>query len=232
MIFNNSLVTELVLRWQNTRDPKILDYIIKESTPLVEAIISSYDYSHREDLIQESLLRIQYAIQFFDPDISNLHNYLTTVIRNISASFLSKQSKEPEINIDDVSWGWIDDRQLDNEDILSDLIERNRQRFPSIPVNVIDEVTEHIYQELVQNSASRKVVADVSTVFNLPKPVATTIHQSTLIWLRSKYSSYAKLKPLKLNEELTTLPDLCDLIGKVAYERVMISLSGMTLRIP
>lgn len=82
MIFDNALVTALVLEWQKSRKPEMMCQIIEQSRSLVESIVSIYNPLDRDDLIQESYIKVQHAAQFFNPDVSNLHNYFTTVIRN------------------------------------------------------------------------------------------------------------------------------------------------------
>src|SRR4030066_1677582 len=132
MIFDNDYVSDLVSQWQKTKDANVLDLIIDQSRSLIEVIVSSYDTMHREDLIQESAMRLQYALPFFDPTISNLHNYFTTVIKNICLTYLRKQNRYAlEYSLDAVVFETqkFSTKQDEPDDILSILIERNRKRF-------------------------------------------------------------------------------------------------------
>jgi len=230
MIFDNDVVTGLVLEWKHTGDKDALAQILDGSLHLVEAIVSGFDYEHRDDLIQESLLKIQHAIKYYDPNVSSLHNYLTTVIRNICITYLSKQSKEPNIPIDIEFVGDTSRPDVMDDNVLGSMIQRNRERFPSIPVRVIDEMTEYIYYSLITRGMNKKTVGRLCEEFDCNRTLAGIIYYSTLIYLRTTYIGYAKIG--EIDEEFSLIPDLRDLIGKSATNRIMLAFSGIVIRVP
>lgn len=235
MIFDAEHVTELVLIWQRTQDEDTLVEILEGCKSLIEAIVSSFDSVDREDLIQEAYYRTQYALPFFNPHISSLHNYLTTVIRNICYTYISKQDKEPSIEYNyQLIYDDFDNRYYDEEgklDVLTTLIARNRGRFPSIPVDDIDHITAFIFYALQSDVASRKIIAQLSVQFGIERSLAQTFYQSTVIYLRASNIQQAKLS-LDEDLEFTLLPDIKEVMGKKVYERIAVIMSSMVIKLP
>ena len=228
MIFDCDLVTDLVIEWQDTQDNVVLSDIVEHSRPLVEAIVSTFDYEYRDDLIQESLIRIQRAIVSFNPDISNLYNYFVTVIRNICITYLKKQGKEPFTSIEeyDIFYEYIDDEEY----ILADLIARNRHRFPSIPVDDVDDVTEFIYHVLAgEGKRPTGVISELMENFDLEHPIATVIYHSTIVYLRGKYRTNANGNISTTEFSLTR--DLEELLGEDMFSKIALMFHGMYIRI-
>ncbi len=234
VIFDATCVTELVIQWQRTRDEDTLDEIIQGCKSLIEAIVSDFNSVYREDLIQEAYYRIQYAIPFFNPHISNLHNYLTTVIRNICYTYTSKQDKETNIEYDhQITHNDFDDWCYDNGelDVLTVLIARNRNRFPSIPVDDIDHITAYIFYALQSDEPSRKIIAQLASQFGIERSLAQIFYCSTIIYLRALNIQQAEL-PSDKNFEFTLLPDIKEAMGKKVYERMAVIMSGLTIKLP
>ncbi len=235
VIFDAACVTKLTVKWQRDRDEDTLDEIIQGCTSLIEAIVSSFDSVYREDLIQEAYYRIQYALPFFNPHISNLHNYLTTVIRNICYTYISKQDKEPNIEYDyQITHDNIDDYYYDDAgelDILTVMIARNRSRFPSIPVDDIDHITAYIFYALQNDEVSRKIIAQLATQFCIERSLAQIFYCSTVIYLRALNIQQAKLSSDK-DIEFTLLPDIKEAMGVKVYERIAVIMSGMIIKLP
>lgn len=232
MIFDNDKVTTLVLCWQTYRDPEYLDRIIKLSTSLVEAIVAGYGFTHKEDLLQESFTKVIYALPYFDIKRQTLHTFLTTVIRNICYTYLHKEGRQPdnefELNVD-IHGGVFEEPDCD--DILDDLMSRNRSRFPSVPN--IDDISSTIYMLIVDNPAgkSRYIIKRLVEDHFLDRYAATVIYQSSLAYLRCKYYQHAKPSD-QIVGELSLLSDLKELVGAEAYSRVILALSGSYIKIP
>ncbi len=235
MIFDAKRVTELVVIWQENRDENTLEEILQGCKSLIEAIVSSFDSVYREDLIQEAYYRIQYAIPFFNPHISSLHNYFTTVIRNICYTYTSKQDKETNIEYDyQITHDNYDDyyyNDIGKLDSLTVLIARNRVRFPSIPVDDIDHITAYIFYVLQSDGASRKVIAQLAAQFHIERSLAQVFYCSTVMYLRALNIQQAELSSGK-DIEFTLLPDVKETMGKKVYERMAVIMSGMIIKLP
>lgn len=231
MIFDCDVVTELVLDWQRTSDSATMGRILEKTNSLIEAIVSSYNPEHRDDLIQQSVIRIMYASKFFNPEVSSLHNYFTTVIRNTCITYLQKQTREPNIDLELITASTMDRSQLD-DDTLQDLMVRNRNRFPSIPVCDIDDISELIYYHLIDGEGHVKgLVAQLMDQFNLSRPIATCIYHSSLIYMRSQNTNFASSAQEEY-DEFSLLPDLKEIVGSQAYSNILLILSGMYIKIP
>lgn len=230
MIFDAVSITELVLEWQRTKDEDILAEILQGSTSLIEAIVSSYNSVYREDLIQEAYARIQYALLYFNPHISNLHNYLTTVIRNTCHTYVTKQDKEPDIEVDlFVTSAHIDIESHD--DVLTYLITRNRIRFPSIPAYELDHITSFIYYSIRDDGMNRKIITAMVDQFCIHRAIAQILYQSTVVYLRLLNIGHAK--PLTSKDiEITLLPDIREALGEDVYNRMLVVFAGMNIRLP
>ena len=233
MIFDCDTVSQLVLEFQRNPDEEVLADILEKSRRLVEAIVSSYDSTFRDDLIQESYLKIQNAIQFFNPNISSLHNYFTTIIRNCCITFSKKNTKELVVDFGEefILIGEDSCDDTDYHETLHELVVRNRTRFPSILCDDIDEMTEHIFFMLQDRAKSNHVISSIVEIFDVPRSVASTIYHSTLIYLRGKYRDFADINMIRNPDEFSVANDLKELIGDNAYSRISILFSGMCIRI-
>jgi len=229
MVFDCELVTKLVIEWQTTQDNVLLSEILENSRPLVEAIVSTFDREYRDDLIQESMIRVQRAIASFNPRISNLYNYLSVVVRNICITYLKKIGKDIVSDFDeyDTFYEHIDDVEH-NESILEELIQRNRIRFSSIPVEYIDNITEFIYHSLSAGGNSG-AISDIMKQFDVERSVASVVYRSTVIYLRSKYMSYASGDIC--TDELSLMRDLEELLGHELYAKIALMFHGTYIRI-
>lgn len=230
MIFEGKEVTILVVEWQHTHDDVLLSDILEKSQKLIEAIVSCYNPEHRDDLIQESYVRLQYAMKFFDPRISSLHNYFTTVIRNVCATYLRKQGKETPVDIDLQLIGDRDCYPIDDTELLVDLIAHNRKRFPSIDCSELDDISEYIYYSLIDNTSRRGIVARIMSMYDLSRTVVTVIYHSSIIYLRSKYilvgdESYDP-------QEFSLMVDLKEKLGDKVFAEIETLFSGMYVKFP
>lgn len=232
MIFDCDLVTRLVAQWEDERDPVVLGDILVQSRALIEAIVSTFDSDFRDDLIQESSLRVQYALDSFDPDISNLYSYLSTVIRNVCITYVKKQGRDiPTEDIELLIEG--DSAFAHDEDIFVDLVVRNRTRFPSLPVSVIDEITEMIYDTLsCEGHKPAGIIADIVVGWDVARPIATTIYHSTLVYLRWKYTDHLRRQDKVVTDEFSLTRDLEELLGHKAFAKIATVFSGMYIRMP
>ena len=234
MIFDSEYVTELVKEWRSTKDEELLAEILEAARSLIEAIASSFDPYFREDLIQEAFVKVQYAITYFDPDISNLHTYLTTVIRNSCISFVRKFSKEVLV-VEDYMLSVPTYDSMAEREIISVLISRNRDRFPSIPVDDVDGATEFVYYAIRDGikGKSRGTVACLIRVYGWNRRVATVFYHSSMIFLRALLADkFSIVEGYEGNTEFTLLPELENIVGTQAYERILLLFSGTYVKIP
>lgn len=235
MIFDCAYVTALVEKWQHTQDPKVLDLILEYSRSLIEAIVSGFDSMYRDDLIQEASLKLQYALPYFDQNIANLHTYLTTVIKNTCLTYLRKQNKiSTEFQVDLTIYGdtLVEPDTTESEDILNSLMIRNRRRFPTIDVHTIDEISEQIYTDLTFGLGKGAVISNLTEIIGCTRQLANTIYNSSLIYLRSKYISFASTECTPIDEELSIIPDLKELLGDKAGDMIASVLTGMSIKFP
>lgn len=231
MIFDNDAATELVVEWQVSKDGLLLERIIDASIPLVESIASQFDSEYRDDLIQESIASIIYAIEFYDITIARLYSYLSAVIRNACIIYMRSATRDPLIPLDadDIALPQYDDG--DDSDIIARLIAHNRRRFPSLPVDDVDDATEYIYCSIRDGiwGKSRGIVSHL-TDMGFPRNVATVLYHSSIVYLRSLYARFGTSK--RTNGEFTLLPELEKLVGAALHDRVMVIMSGMYIKIP
>lgn len=241
-IFDCDYVTGLLLQWQASKSPELEAQILEGCTNLIEALVSKYGAQYRDELIQEAYIRILYACNYYNVNTASLHSYLTSVIRNTCLTFLSKQPKD--LLIEDITSSDEDDEECSdytdailmaecsngNTDLLTELIERNRVRFPSVPTTDIDDLSEHIYYALKTNGTYPKELPRILAA-NTCIPVATIrlICSSSIIWMRSVNISNAAINP-KEATEFTLLKDLQDIVDPNTYKLIRIAFSGMTLR--
>lgn len=240
MIFDGDDVTKLVLEWQDTHDHNTMDTILSKSQHLIEAIVSKHDSVYREDLIQESMLRLQYACEFYDPRISSLHNFFTTVIHNISSTYVIKQ--EREYLLDDTSTDDDDDlveivdTQAHTErielssDMLTELICYLRKRFPSIPASILDDCAETVYYGLRNTESYRNIITDLNKL-TLSRSISVILYNVVVVYLRWQNISCAVID-LDDIPELSLLHELRLITGDDVYSKIIVAFAGMAIRFP
>lgn len=239
MIFNNKEATELFLRWKKAQDSEseeILEEFLDVSRSLLEAV--TYKYSKQmdhDDLIQECTIRVLKALESYDPTITTLHTFLTTVIINHCNTCVNKEKRQNFTDLEireDIEPRVIHDYS-DNE-IINDLIIRNRQRFPSLPTETIDEITELIYDLSKDGIAnkSKGIIAAISEGFPINRYIAIVIYHSTLIYLRRCYIDRIVLHDVEDPDEFSLLYDFQEIFGDEAYIRIYQLFTGTFLKIP
>lgn len=230
MIFNGSQVTAMVMQWQQTRDAVLLERILDSTKSLVEAIISGYGTHNREDLIQDAIAKIIFSLPYYSPGHGSLHNYLTTVIRNSSATVYNKEARhdcdELELSITGNS------QYVSEEDILQELIVFARVRFPSLPVNLIDNITEYIYSALQyeHTGKGRGIVSALVIEYGISRNIAYVVYNSMLIFLRTRYVDFCE--PITQPNEFSIMTDLRATLGERNYELVATIFATMYLKFP
>lgn len=231
MIFDCGLVTELVLKWQDEKDTATLGEILERTRPLIEAIVSTFDPDFRDDLIQESFVRVHYSLDSFDREISNnLYSFFVTVIRNVCITYMSKQGRDIPSDLDFIVE--IEQPDIRLQDIMSDTITRNRVRFPSIPVSEMDDITEIIVIALSYGDRKPSyLVPELMAAFDITRPVATAIYHSTLIYLRWKYRLNMSKCMETVTDEFSVNRDLEELIGHDTFSKIAYMFSGMYIHI-
>jgi len=235
IIFDNDATTKLVLEWQQSGDQEVLDAIFQNTRALIEAIVSSYDSTCRADLIQVASVKLQYALKYFNPRIACLHTYFTTVIHNECKTYVRRHARQDgmldNLEMFEECAGDLEPT-LDDDSMLEDLMLRNRRRFPSFDTCVIDDITTYIYDALQGNlfSSTRKLIADLVLRYDLPKPVATIVYQSTLVYLRSLAMTKIVRSECKL-DEFSIHQDLREIMGEDVYAKLSLLFSNITLKL-
>jgi len=240
VIFDCPHITEILVEWQASKDPALEGQILEGCQSLVEALVSHFDPMYRDDLIQEAFSRILYACKYFMPSIGNLHNYLTSVINNTCITYLTKQAKYVSVedfmeNPEDAE-AYIETLQAVEvtehlELLLPDLKARNRMRFPTLPAEDLDSISEAVYNALCSNGSYPKGLAKMlSETRRIPITVARTVCNSSLIWMRYTNLSNASIHSDHI-PELTLLKDLEEIVDEKTFRKIRIVFSGMLLRV-
>lgn len=237
MIYDSDKVERLIRQYQSGK-PRVMDEILEESRSLVEVIVTPFttDDKEREDMIQECFIKIMKVLPRFDPDVASAYNYFTSVIRNCCTDYINKANKQKRL----ATKLAIDPGALtfsvippDQSYILTDLKERNRKRFPSIPIDELDTATEYIYHAITEGvyGKSQGAIKELNETYEMNRHVAMILYHSSLIYLRHKYAK--EICPAAPNpNEISLLPELLDILGEEAYQHLCVVFSGMYVRFP
>lgn len=234
MIFECDEVTQLVCNWQKTRDPMLMSQILISSTSLVESIVSIYNPVDRDDLIQESMLRIQYACKHFKSDRSSLHTYFTTVIRNICTTYSGRQGKDlltEDMNTEDTTIEVVtEDIMPSNDETLCELRQRNRLRFASLLPLDVDVYTDFIYKSFLVGDTQRIVLHNLVSKFSISRHMALIVYNSTVVYLRISNQGFCKQSTV--TDEMSLATDLKAVVGEEIYAKVILAFQGMNIKLP
>lgn len=238
MIFNSPQITQLVKQWQHTKSQELLEQIMTGCTPLAEVIACQFsdDGNYRDDLIQECMLRLPAALPHYDPDLANLHKYLTSVFRNRCISYVSLMGKQDKLAVELIEQGvQLVAHSRETSNILQELTVRNRLRFPSLDVQTCDALTAHVYEFLLEGSQpgyGQGVIKEAMANYtHLTRHKILVFYHSTLAYLRMTYEDFALLD-CKEPDEFSLMQDVMDVLGEEAHDRLLLVFAGMNLKVP
>lgn len=237
MIYDTDRVENLIRQYQEGKE-RVLEEILEESRSLVEVLVTPYttDDTEREDLIQECFIKIMKVLPRYNPDVGNAHSYFTTVIRNCCNDYINKINKQKRL----VKELKIEPERFEpatmpakQEHLLVELKERNRRRFPSIPVDELDTATEFIFHCMINgiHGKSQGAIKELNETYEMNRHTAMILYHSSLVYLRHKYHREARPEHVP-PKEISLLPELKEIIGEEAYEHLSVVLSGMYVRFP
>lgn len=231
VIFDNAKVLELVQQWKETEDANCYEQILNASLPLIRSIVfSKYNVPIKEDLIQECLAAMYKVVRRFNiKRSSNLYGYIVRMVHNTSITYISKTKREyttPDLVVVNQEILFLDD----SDDVLEQLIIRNRRRFPSLHC-IVDDATELVYYTLKQGS-KRGIVSSLMDTCGMSRVIATVVYHSTLIHLRKSLHKRVNIPEREHDIELTLMPDLLEIIDEECRERIMVLFSGMYVKFP
>lgn len=234
-IFNHSAFLDAYARYMY--DSSALDDLLSLLTPLAEVIASSFsnDSEYREDLIQECMARAIKALPSYDPSVAKPHSYFTSVFRNICITYITKQTKQPLVDLAVLNMErCYDTASKSSSVILEELLIRNRERFPSVDVGTLDGLTVHIYKHINSGSrpgSSNGIIKSAMSEFHAERRTITIIFHSTLVWLRAHYINYSYYD-CKIPGEMTVLYDVYEIFGEDVYEYMSTVFAGLSIKLP
>lgn len=233
MIFDENYIQSKVTEWREAGRPShLLEDIIDGSTKLIEVIVSRFDNRYREDLIQECKLKLITVLDRIDPERGKMHSFLTSVFNNHCISYITRDTKTLELDGLNIEAGICEEVKV-SIDILSLLLIRNRERFPSIPVTVVDDVTKYIYDATIHTvyGKSRGIMQGI-VKYGLSRTVATALYHSTLYYMRLLLIKKCKNMKVQNPAELSILKDFKEIVGPTAYKTLSTLFSGMYIKFP
>jgi len=238
-IFDSVRVAELVKSWLDTRDNDTLDSILEETRPLAEYIARRYTPDSPEDLTQSALMKVMASLEHYNHDISNIHTYFSTVIRNSCTTQYVKDKILGACEIttlEDIENSSLlqtfDVSDIEEDCYVADLILRNINRFPSLKPAVVGNVTKLIYvhtRDGIHNK-SRGIVSELVRKLKINRIQAKTLYRSTIAYMRMKHITNSQITK---NEapEMSILPEVKEFLGNKKFEEFVCVFSGITINI-
>jgi DNA-directed RNA polymerase specialized sigma subunit len=119
MYFDNAKVEELIVEWQKTRDPAIIDELNPIFKQLITGVIGRYKLLRRnfvnDDLSQEAWVGILEAAPKWSKEKGDAFSYFTGVARNKIFWYLKSYYQDTSMNSEDPSKLALDDSTLSFE---------------------------------------------------------------------------------------------------------------------
>jgi RNA polymerase sigma factor (sigma-70 family) len=228
-IFNTEVIADLVRQYQ-AGNKEVIESILEECTPLVNYMVRNCNPADDDDMRQEVFIKIIKSLEHFNPDKANVHTYFSRVIRNTCITHFHKDMRGAgDCDLDDESQGLESiGISFKLDDTMSDLLQRNRQRFPSMPAAKIDAITEMAYLSIYDGlDKGRTVVRQISKTYDMPRENALAIYSSTIIYLRQKFSE--SCDNVVEIDEFSLLPELKELLGEDNFSKLITSFSGIII---
>jgi len=236
-IFDGEKVTSLISKWIETGDTKVLDEILINTQELANYIAYRYSSDRAEDLAQEALIKVMNSLQHYDPNISNVHTYFSTIIRNSCITQYAKVKNSDDCDsMEDMEnsmlFHTIDNTNTEEYSDIQELISRNIDRFPSLSPDIISKVTKSIYyltRDGIHNK-SRGIVSNLVKNFKINRVHAKVVYRSTLTYMRMQRLSNSQYKNQVL-QEMSILPEVREFLGEEMFSKFMCIFSGTTINI-
>lgn len=225
MIFDNKLVLHLLNEYNSTNNQDVLVELLDACNPLMEAVVSKYNKDYRDDMLQECRIKALRAFQTFDPTRTKAYSYFSIVFNNVCITWMSKVGS-PHYELQDHIKAPVSTMQ----EIITDVYDRNVERFPSMRLKYIYKATRVICIGLGCGSSVKEIIDAVDLLFN-DKNMSTAFVQSTLIYMRLKHENNVG-KIHTDTDEYSILTDLKEIVGDELYEWLIILFSGMSIKIP
>lgn len=119
MYFDNLRVEELILEWQKTRNPAIIDELEPTFKKLITGVIGRYKLLRRnfvnDDLSQEAWVGILEAAPKWSKEKGDAFSYFTGVARNKIFWYLKSYYQDTSMNSDDPASIALDDANINFE---------------------------------------------------------------------------------------------------------------------
>lgn len=230
-IFDPDLVRRLVKQHQ-TGDKEIASAILDACTPLVNYTVRNCNPIDADDMRQEALIKILKSIDHFDIDKADVHTYFSRVIRNSCITYYHKNEKgADDCDLDDESMiGEVYDMSHKPDELLEDLICRNKKRFPSMNPELMNTITEAIYLSIYDGlERGRTVVRQISKTYEIPRENVLSIYGSSIIYLRQKFPENFDKEIIQ--EEFSLLPELKEVLGDDNFVNLINTFSGIIIHI-
>jgi len=239
-IFDADIVSGLIISWKRSKDNNILQQILIETSDLAKHIANKYTSAEIDDYSQEALIKVMSSLEHYDPTISNVHTYFSTVIRNSCITQYVKAKNCDSIESDSIQdvenseLMQISDVDSTEEDCyVEELVHRNIIRFPSISADTISKATKLIYnltRDGIHNK-SRGIVTHLISSCGLSRNSAKVIYRSTIIYVRMNLLSNASTIISSDSQEMSILPELREFLGDDTYSRFLCTFAGTTINI-
>jgi hypothetical protein len=124
------------------------------------------------------------------------------------------------------------DHYKSDEGILSALTIRNRNRFPNLSADTIDDVSECVYTGLAYGNTKTDAINTISIIASCTISEATILYVSSLMYLRANHRNFANIKIRDYDREFSIIPDIEEVFGKEVTELLHTMLTGLRVRFP
>jgi RNA polymerase sigma factor (sigma-70 family) len=228
-IFDPDKVGSLVTEYQTTGSEEILLKIIDESNSLIKYIVNSCNPVDPQDMIQEATIKLCKSLKSFDVKKANTHTYFARVIKNSCITYFHRDERGAgDCDYDEETLGESYKIEDSDNEILMDIVARNRKRFPSLPIKTIDEITEMIYLSMIEGlDKGRTVVRNISNIYKITRDETIVIYSSSLIYLRLKHYDQRNVD-VKI-EEFSLSQEMQEILGEEMFHKMLNVFSGVTI---
>jgi len=244
--FDEDIVRELVLKYQQSHDVDVWKKIVDESVPLIDTLILYGKFTEYDDLDalrSECILKIHKILDKYDPRRGKIYTLFSVSIKNFLVSYAQKIDKRDYMRV------WSEEGDiLDNFEGSVNMNEGFPDDLKAKVLNVTTRFSQEPYNSVVKyfitffvnegfGTPKTYLCNTASSSHNLSVDKCYYLYDYSLIRLRSALIdlydfTHSDSEIYRFFTRWSFIPEICDLIGPENTDKLLTMFKGVSVTFP